>query len=103
MSWERLQLRVQELADGDSFELDGSRGQAFKMQHASRLDCLGFVIERDGVRLGYTGDAEMSPQLDALIEASDHVISEMTYDDEGGELHGAVMARDFLTLQLPLH
>ena len=46
MSWQRLQLRVQELADGDSFQLDGSRGQAFKMQHASRLDCLGFVIER---------------------------------------------------------
>jgi len=133
MSWERLQLRVQELADGDTFRLDGSRGQAFKMKHASRLACLGFVIERDGVRLGYTGDAEMSPQLDALIAASDHVISEMTYDDPGGELHlarkdikelmarhpsvrfilthrggktsvnGAVMARDFLTLQLPLH
>jgi len=103
------------------------------MQHASRLACLGFVIDRDGVHLGYTGDAEMSPQLDALVSASDHVISEMTYDDQGGELHlarkdieelmtrhpsvrfilthrggessvsGAVMARDFLTLQLPLH
>jgi ribonuclease Z len=132
MSWERLQLRVNELADGDWFDVDGSRARAFKMKHASRLACLGFVIERDGVRLGYTGDAEMSQQLQALVSASDHVISEMTYDDEGGELHlarkdieqlmarhpsvrfilthrggeasvnGAVMARDFLTLQLPL-
>jgi len=132
MSWARLQLRVQELADGDTFQVDGSRGRAFTMQHASRLACLGFTIERDGVKLGYTGDAEMSPRLDALVSASDHVISEMTYDDEGGELHlarkdieelmarhpsvrfilthrggessvnGAVMARDFLTLQLPL-
>ena len=87
MSWERLQLKVQELADGDSFQIDGSHGRAFKMKHASRLACLGFVIDRDGVHLGYTGDAEMSPQLDALVSASDHVISEMTYDDQGGELH----------------
>src|SRR5256884_5891872 len=99
MSWERLQLKVQELADGDTFQVDGSRGRAFKMQHASRLACLGFTIERDGVNLGYTGDAEMSPQLDALGSASDHVIIEMTYDDEGGELHlarkdiAAMMAR----------
>jgi ribonuclease Z len=132
MSWERLQLQVQELAGGEGFEIDGSQGQAYQMQHTSRLPCLGFVLRRDGVRLGYTGDAEMSAQLDELIAASDHVISEMTYDDDDGDMHlgrkdiaalmgrhprvrfilthrgsngvvsGAVMASDFLTLQLPL-
>src|SRR5207249_2491284 len=60
-----------------------------------------FVIERDGVRLGYTGDAEMSPQLDALIEASDHVISEMTYDAPGGELHLARKDIDELMTRHP--
>ena len=133
MSWERLQLTVHELAGGDAFEVDGSRARAFRMQHVDELNCLGFTIERGGVRLGYTGDAEMSAELEALVAASDHVIAEMTYpDDEGGELHlgrkeveglmqrhpstrfvithlsaevslnGAVMARDFLTLRLPL-
>ena len=133
LSWERLQLTVHELAGGDTFEVDGSRARAFRMQHVNELDCLGFTFERDGVRLGYSGDAEMSPELEALVAASDHVIAEMTYPDEdGGELHlgrkdveglmerhpstrfiithlsaqvsvsGAVMARDFLTLQLPL-
>lgn len=133
MSWERLQLTVHELAGGDAFEVDGSRARAFRMQHVDELNCLGFTIERGGVRLGYTGDAEMSAELEALVTASDHVIAEMTYpDDEGGELHlgrkeveglmqrhpstrfvithlsaevslnGAVMARDFLTLRLPL-
>ena len=131
-SWERLQLTVQELAGGDAFEAAGSRGRAYRMQHARRFDCLGFTIERDGVRLGYSGDAEMSDQLEALVGASDHMITEMTYEDEGGEMHlgrkdveglmqrhpatrfiithrggngvvsGAVMARDFLTLRLPL-
>jgi ribonuclease Z len=133
LSWERLQLTVHELAGGDAFEVDGSRARAFRMQHVDELNCLGFTIERDGVRLGYSGDAEMSAELEALVAASDHVIAEMTYpDDEGGELHlgrkevedlmerhpstrfiithlsadgsvnGAVMARDFLTLHLPL-
>ena len=132
LSWERLRLTVHELAGGDVFEVDGSRARAFRMQHVSELDCLGFTIERDGVRLGYSGDAEMSAELEALVSASDHVIAEMTYDGDGGELHlgskdveslmerhpgtrfiithrggdgsvtGAVMARDFLTLRLPL-
>ncbi len=132
LSWERLQLTVRELAGGDAFEVDGSPARAFRMRHVSELNCLGFTIERDGVRLGYSGDAEMSAELEALVSASDHVIAEMTYDDEGGPLHlgrkeveglmerhpstrfiithcstegsvnGAVMARDFLTLRLPL-
>ena len=132
LSWERLQLTVQELTGGMAFEADGSHGTAFTMQHVRRMNCLGFTLERDGVRLGYTGDAEMSPQLEALVSSCDHLITEMTYDQETGELHlgrrdveglmerhpstrfiithrgsdtpvnGAVMARDFLTLHLPL-
>jgi ribonuclease BN (tRNA processing enzyme) len=88
LSWERLHLEVHELAGGDAFEVDGSRARAFRMQHVSELNCLGFTIERDGVRLGYSGDAEVSAELEALVAASDHVIAEMTYpNDEGGELH----------------
>jgi ribonuclease Z len=132
LSWERLKLTVRELTGGTAFETDGSRGMAFTMRHAKGMNCLGFTVERDGVRLGYTGDAEMSDELEALVTASDHVITEMTYDREHGELHlarrdveglmerhpatrfivthrgsdapvkGAVLARDFLTLHLPL-
>jgi len=132
LSWERLQLTVHELAGGDAFEVAGSRGRAFRMQHASRFDCLGFTVERGGVRLGYSGDAEMSAELEALVAGSDHMITEMTYDGEAGAMHlgrkdveglmerhpstrfiithrgsngsvsGAVMASDFLTLHLPL-
>ena len=133
LSWERLRLTVHELSGGDAVEVAGSAVRAYRMRHARRLDCLGFTMERDGVRLGYSGDAEMSAELEALVAASDHMITEMTYDDEaGGGMHlgrkdveglmqrhpstrfiithrggngslsGAVMARDFLTLRLPL-
>ena len=132
-SWARLKLTVHELSGGDSFAIDGSPAHAYRMRHASRLDCLGFMMERDGVRLGYSGDAEMSAELEALVAASDHVITEMTYDEgAGGSMHlgrtdveglmqrhpstrfiithrgsngsvnGATIARDFLTLHLPL-
>lgn len=132
LSWERLRLSVRELKGGDDFEVEGSRARAYTMLHSRRMNCLGFTIERDGVRLGYSGDAMMSPELEDLVAASDHVIIEMTYDKEPGPIHlarrdvvglmerhpktrfiithrstdgvvsGAVMARDFLTLQLPL-
>jgi ribonuclease BN (tRNA processing enzyme) len=132
LSWSRLQIRIQELNGGDAFQIEGSTARAFRMQHSSRLNCLGFLIERDGVRLGYSGDAEMSAELEALVGDADHVIIEMTYDGEGGAMHlargdveglmsrhpgtrfiithresdrpvsGALTARDFLTLQLPL-
>ncbi len=133
LCWDRLQLRVRELEDGDRFELEGSPATAFRMQHSSRLNCLGFLIERDGVRLGYTGDAELSSALESLVGDADHVITEMTYTEQPGAMHlsraevealitrhpgtrfmithrgerdgqisGAVMAQDFLTLQLPL-
>lgn len=131
LAWERLHLSVRELEPGDRFEADGSVGQTYRMTHTPGSPCLGFMLERDGVRLGYTGDAEMSDELDALIAASDHVISEMT-TEAPGPLHlsraevetlmrrhpevrfilthrgteavvtGAVAAHDFLTLRLPL-
>jgi ribonuclease Z len=131
LCWDRLQLSVRELTPGQPFEVDGCRASAFQMIHSTRFPCLGFVLERDGVRLGYTGDAMRSPGLEALLGACDHLITEMTYDTPGpmhlsrveverlmhsfpnvrfiithhgtgGTLNGALAARDFLTLQLPL-
>ena len=133
LAWDRLELGVTELQGSDRFEVEGSQATAFRMRHSSRLNCLGFVIERDGVRLGYTGDAELSPELEALVSAADHLITEMTYDAEAGAMHlarrdvqslmqrhpdtrfiithrasdngavsGALMARDFETVTLPL-
>ena len=131
LTFERLQLTVRDLQPGDTFEVDGIRGRAFHMTHSSRLHSLGYVLEGNGVRLGYTGDAASSEGLEALIQSSDHVIAEMTYDHPG-EMHlsrteilalmraypkvrfllthrgpdqgvdGAILAKDFLTVRLPL-
>jgi ribonuclease BN (tRNA processing enzyme) len=101
------------------------------MAHVTTFPCLGYVLDKNGVRLGYTGDSAACPSLEELVAASTHVIAEMTYDEPGGihlsrpevaelmrrfpavrfilthrgsdrPLDGAVLARDFLTLDLPL-
>ncbi len=131
-AWEHLALTVQELDEGPGAEVAGYRVRAFRMAHVAAFACLGYLLEKDGVRLGYTGDSAPCPGLDALIQASNHVIAEMTYDQPGKihlsrqeveglmrrhpdvrfilthrgsdqPLDGAVLARDFLTLDLPLH
>ena len=127
----RRQVEVQEMAGGESFAVEGSLVTAYPMTHVPRVSCLGYVLERGGVRLGYSGDAELSAGLEALLGASDHAVVEMTYEDPGpmhlsrgeveglmkrhpdvrfilthratdGPITGAVAARDFLTLRLPL-
>jgi ribonuclease Z len=127
----RRQVEVQEVGGGETFAVEGSRVTAYPMTHIPRVSCLGYVLERDGVRLGYSGDAELSAGLEALLSASDHAIVEMTYEDPGpmhlsrgqvdalmkrhhgvrfilthrgadSPVTGAVAARDFLTLNLPL-
>lgn len=126
-----LRLTVRELDDGQQTEVEGYQARAYRMAHVAAFACLGYVLEKDGVRLGYTGDSAPCTGLDALVEASTHVIAEMTYDVPGRihlsrqevealmqrfpdvrfivthrgsdrPLDGAVLARDFLTLELPL-
>jgi ribonuclease BN (tRNA processing enzyme) len=131
LTWERLRLAVHELDDGDASELLDYRVLAFGMTHSQRFHSLGFVLEHDGVRLGYSGDAERSPALERLLNASDHAIVGMTLDRPGpthlsrpeivelmadfpqvrfilthrgvdGPVSGALLASDFLSLRLPL-
>lgn len=131
LTWGRLEVRVTELGHDGVVDLNGYRVRAFEMTHTSRFPCLGYVLENEQIRLGYTGDSEVSANLDSLLRSCDHVIAEMTYA-EPGQMHlsrvdimrlmqahpkvrfvlthrgtdqavnGAVLARDFLTLRLPL-
>ena len=124
-------VKVTELKDRERFEFDSYSGTAFEMRHSARIPALGFALERNGIRLGYTGDAELCAGLNALLGACDHLITEMTYESPGAmhlsrdeiemlvkahpdvkfivthrgtesTVNGAIVARDFLTLQLPL-
>jgi ribonuclease BN (tRNA processing enzyme) len=128
---ERRQVEVEEIAPGEEIGVAGYRLAAYRMTHTSRFLCFGYVLTGGGVRLGYSGDAEQSPELEALVSASDHAIVEMTYETPGAihlsrveveslvrrhpsvrfilthlgtdsTVSGALAAYDFLTVRLPM-
>lgn len=125
------QLEVEEIGPGDEIAVAGYQLTAFRMTHTSRFLCLGYVLANADVRLGYSGDAEASPELESLVQASDHAVVEMTYETPGpmhlsrvqvegmvrrhpsvrfilthlgtdSSVSGALAARDFLTVRLPM-
>jgi ribonuclease BN (tRNA processing enzyme) len=131
LAWSKLRLSVRELRPGDRFDAAGLEGAAYEMRHSRRFTCLGYVVGDGRVRLGYTGDAEMSDGLRALLSDCDHVIAEMTYREPAamhlarteverlmGEhpavrfllthrgpdepVDGAILVRDFQRFELPL-
>jgi ribonuclease BN (tRNA processing enzyme) len=131
VAWSKLRLSVRELSPGERFEVAGMEGAAYEMKHSRRFPCLGYVVGGDGVRLGYTGDAEVSPGLDRLLGDCDHVIAEMTYREPAAmhlartqvmrlmdehpavrfllthrgpdePVDGAILPHDFQRFQLPL-
>lgn len=131
LAWSKLRLSVHELGPGERFSAAGMEGTAYEMRHSRRFPCLGYVLGADGVRLGYTGDAEMSDGLRALLGDCDHVIAEMTYREPGAmhlartqvlqlmdehpgvrfllthhgpqePVDGAILAHDFQRVELPL-
>lgn len=131
-AWDHVPLTVHELDSGQQVEVEGCRVRAYRMVHVKTFPCLGYLLQKDGVRLAYTGDTEPGPALEALVGDADHVIAEMTYENGPGPSHlsrvdidtllqrypglrfilthrggdrpvrGAVLARDFQTFHLPL-
>ncbi len=66
-----------EVADGVAFEVCGYRCVAHLVEHVGQ-PAFGFIVERNGCRLGYSGDASLCDGLERLIGASDHFVVEMT-------------------------
>lgn len=69
-------LKVIEPGPGRWIRVGGSRIRSYPMRHT--VPSQGYVIERGGVRLGYTGDTEPCAGLTALVENSDALVVEMT-------------------------
>lgn len=85
--WDALQPRFLEIEEGDSAEVAGFRLQGRRVIHVDDIPCLGFTLEKDGVRFGYSGDSGPCPGLDAIVAASRHVLVEMTTLDESDPGH----------------
>ena len=64
-----LDVRYVEV-DGSWQEAGPLRFRAIEVEHVPALRCFGYVLERDGRRIGYSGDVHPCAGLDALAGSS---------------------------------
>ncbi|MGH7640724.1 MAG: MBL fold metallo-hydrolase [Candidatus Dormibacteria bacterium] len=128
--WASGQVSVEEWSGGQSGSLGDYRIQAYQVEHAAQLICLGFRIEKSGVRLGYSGDTTLCQGVRDLAGSVDYLLCEcssmtapapihmwreeveqlmaecpqarfiLTHLSERAQVKGAILASDGLVLRL---
>jgi ribonuclease BN (tRNA processing enzyme) len=83
----RLAPKFIEVSPGETFELAGFRARAELMVHVPDMPCYGYVLEKDGVHFGFSGDTGPCEGLDRLAASSDYFLMEMTGVDDGDRSH----------------
>jgi ribonuclease BN (tRNA processing enzyme) len=74
-AYQRLDLKFVEV-DG-SWQTAGSlRFQAIEVVHVPHLRCFGYLFEREGRNIGYSGDTTSCPGLSEIAAASDVLVLE---------------------------
>ena len=63
---------------GQSGELGSFQVQAFQVEHAPQLECLGFRLERHGITLGYSGDTTLCEGIRELAGSVSYLLCECT-------------------------
>jgi ribonuclease BN (tRNA processing enzyme) len=69
---------LEEWQGGRSGELGTFRVKAFSVEHSTQLSCLGYSLEREGVRLGYSGDTTLCPGIRELAGSVEYLLCECT-------------------------
>lgn len=59
-----------EIEDGDSFEFDGIKISAYKLDHCDVID-FGYILSQNGRSIGYTGDTTLVEALYNFIDKCD--------------------------------
>lgn len=71
----QLDLRYVEV-DGSWQEAGPLRFRAVEVEHVPHLRCFGYLFERDGVVVGYSGDTSPCPGLDELVGGAEVMVLE---------------------------
>jgi ribonuclease Z len=72
---DRLRLTYVEV-DGSWQEAGGLRFRAIEVEHVPSLRCYGYLFDRAGSTVGYSGDTHPCPGLDELAGAADVLVLE---------------------------
>lgn len=89
-----LQHEAHRLLDIRYVEVDGSeqvagplRFRAVEVDHVEHLDCFGYLFQREGSTLGYSGDTGPCAGLDTLAGASETLVLECNGPHHGSTRH----------------
>jgi ribonuclease Z len=74
-AYANLDLRFVEV-DGSWQEAGPLRFRAIEVDHVPHLRCFGYLFEREGRTIGYSGDTTPCPGLDELARSSDVLVLE---------------------------
>lgn len=66
------------LDHGDRFSAAGYSVERLPVSHGAKEQCFGYVLEKDGVRIGFSGDTTVCPSLEAMAGSCRHLICECT-------------------------
>ena len=66
------------LDHGDRFLAAGYDVERLPVSHGVKEQCYGYILEREGLRIGFSGDTTMGPALEAMAERCRHLICECT-------------------------
>lgn len=62
--------------DGTWQDVDGLRLRSVEVVHVADLECVGFLLDRGGVVVGYSGDTKPCPGVDELAGEADVLVLE---------------------------
>lgn len=66
------------LDHGDRFSAGGYAVERLAVAHGVKEQCYGYVLEKDGLRVGFSGDTAPCPAMETMAEGCQHLISECT-------------------------
>jgi ribonuclease BN (tRNA processing enzyme) len=86
MAHERLDLRFVDV-DGSSQEAGGLRFRAVEVEHVPYLRCFGYLFDRGGRTVAYSGDVRPCPGLRELATEADVLVLECNGEHGGPKSH----------------
>lgn len=71
-------LEIVELKDGEYFENNDFKIEAYDLEHGNCKPILGYVLEKDGKHFGYATDTTLCDNVDVICTKSDYVCLDAT-------------------------
>ena len=80
---------------------DGFTVESIDVVHGTIKPCVGYILTKDDVTLGYSGDSGDCPELRRIYDKSDYIITEATGIENKGNAHIGLRTIDPIAKENP--